>query len=168
MKRGFQIPEFFAGYIGLTANEELISLLEKNESETLELYTSIPDDKLNYRYASNKWSIKEVMQHITDTERIMAYRALRLSRGDQTPLPGFEQDDYVNNLKIDHLCKNDIIEEWKTVRTSTILLFRNLDPLLLDYEGIASGNKVNVELVGRIIAGHTRHHLIILRERYLG
>jgi hypothetical protein len=104
---------------------------------------------------------------MTYTERIMSYRALRISRSDKTPLAGFEQDDYVKALRIDHLAKNDMMAEWIAVRDSSVFLYMNMHPSLLASEGITNNNKVNVELLGKIIVGHTRHHLNIIREKYL-
>ena len=167
MMNDFPVPPFFQGYISLTGDDTIVGLLLENGKEMLDVFENLPESKWLYRYDSGKWSVKELLQHITDTERVMAYRALRFSRNDKTPLPGFEQDDYVNALKIDHLDRPAMIEEWRSVREASITFFRNLDPGLLSREGTASGNKLNVELLGRIIVGHTRHHLKILREKYL-
>ncbi len=161
------VPGFYKGYISLIGEEDLNELLLKNRIETLELFENVPDNRWSYRYAAGKWNIRELLQHITDTERIMTYRALRFARKDKTELAGFEQDDYVNALKIGHLHPVDLIEEWKSVREATIIFFKNLDPSLLNCEGVASGNKLNAELLGKIIVGHTRHHLKILKEKYL-
>ena len=166
MINNFPVLEFYKGYVDLAGDGDLVPLLEKNRDEMLTLFIEITDQKMGFRYEKGKWSVKEVIQHITDTERIMTYRALRISRGDQTPLPGFEQDDYVNALKIDHLGKKELINEWQSVREASLSFFRNIDPSLLTLEGTANGKKVNVELQGRIIVGHTRHHTKILKERY--
>ena len=145
----------------------LKDLLLENRRETVDLFRNVQGSKWLYRYDTGKWNVKEVLQHITDTERIMAYRALRFSRGDKTELAGFEQDDYVKALKIDHLGENEMMEEWKTVRDASVTLFGNLHTSLLLNEGIANSNRINVEMLGRIIVGHTRHHLKILKEKYL-
>ncbi len=167
MNKDFPVPEFFKGYLSFVEEEEVYKLLVKDLPVDLDFFHNIPEDKLDYRYAEGKWSVKEVLQHITDTERIMAYRALRFARADHTPLPGFEQDDYVRALKIDDLGKEEIIDEWESVRKASIILFRNFHPSLMAYEGTASDKRLNVELLGRIIIGHTRHHLHILNEKYL-
>jgi hypothetical protein len=163
----YPVPPFYKGYISLTGDGSLVELLQKNRNEILGTFENLPESKWIYRYATGKWSIKELLQHMTDTERIMAYRALCFSRGDKTSLPGFEQDDYVNALKIEHLGREEMLEEWKSVRDASIIFFRNLDPELFLNEGVANGNHLNVELLGKIIVGHTRHHLKIIKEKYL-
>ena len=119
------------------------------------------------RYAPGKWSVKEILGHLNDTERIFAYRALRISRGDQTPLAGFEQDDYVRNGPFARHPLEDLIEDYIAVRRATISLFRNLDEAAWTRRGVASENEVTVRALAYMIAGHELHHRRILEEKYL-
>jgi hypothetical protein len=119
------------------------------------------------RYAPDKWSLKEVLGHINDTERIMAYRALRIARGDATPLAGFEQDDYVRNGPFSDRSLADLIEDYIAVRRATITLFRNLDEAAFARRGVANKNDVTVRALAYIIAGHELHHRRIIEEKYL-
>ena len=120
----------------------------------------------NYRYLPDKWSAKEVLGHVCDTERIFAYRALRIARGDQTPLPGFEQDDYVKNGPFAAAPMAEMIEDYIAVRRATITLFRNLDEAAWIRRGVASKNEVSVRAVAYMIAGHELHHRSILEQKY--
>ena len=120
-----------------------------------------------HRYASGKWSIKEVVGHMCDTERIMAYRALRIARGDQTPLPGFEQDDYVRAAGFDSISMSDLTEEFRLIREATLPLLRGFDEQALERRGTANKVSISVLALAYIIAGHERHHVSILRSRYL-
>jgi hypothetical protein len=119
------------------------------------------------RYAPDKWSLKEVVGHLNDTERIMAYRALRIARGDQTPIEGYEQDDYVRNSPFARRPLADLIEDYIAVRRATISLFRNLDVSAWIRQGVANKNEVTVRALAYIIAGHELHHRRILEEKYL-
>ncbi|HLF33781.1 MAG TPA: DinB family protein [Cyclobacteriaceae bacterium] len=163
----FTVPAFYQGYVKLATEENIVEGLENNEKEILDFFVRLAGEKFNYRYAPGKWTVREVLQHVTDNERILSYRALRISRGDKTPLAGYEQDDYVNALKINHLRNEDLIGEWRAVRHASKIQFRNMHPDLYEYEGFANNNNFNVEFLGRVIIGHARHHLEILKERYL-
>ena len=121
----------------------------------------------NLRYAPDKWSLKEVLGHVNDTERIMSYRALRISRGDATPIEGYEQDDYVRNGPFARLPLADLIEDYIAVRRATISLFRNLDEGDWSRRGVANQNEVTVRALSYIIAGHELHHRRIIEEMYL-
>ena len=128
---------------------------------------SIPSEKGDYRYAPGKWSIKELLGHVIDGERIFAYRALRFGRNDQTALNGFEQDDYVAAGAFDKRELSDLIDEFEEVRRATIHLFRGFDETAWTRRGVASENEVSVRALAYIIAGHELHHMGVLRERYL-
>jgi hypothetical protein len=160
-------PQFYHGYLsqikGGTVMENLQSSLEVLHA----LYTSVPRIKETYAYADGKWTIKEVILHVTDAERIFAYRALRFARFDKTDLPGFEQNDYVPVSRANERDMSSLITEFLNVRTSTIDLFGSFDEKQLKAEGTANGNRVSVEALGYIIAGHGLHHAGILKERYL-
>jgi hypothetical protein len=120
----------------------------------------------DYRYAPGKWSAKEVLGHVCDTERIFAYRALRIARADATPLEGFEQDDYVRNGPFAKLALSDMVEDFIAVRRATLSLLRNLDEAAWSRRGVANKNEVSVRGLAYIIAGHELHHRSILKEKY--
>ena len=119
-----------------------------------------------HRYAPGKWSVKEVLGHLCDTERIYAYRALRFARNDATPLPGFEEDDYVPAGRFDARPLRDLLDEWQAVRSATLALYRGLDGDALLRRGVANGNLISVRAMAWLAAGHALHHLGVLRERY--
>jgi uncharacterized damage-inducible protein DinB len=155
-------------YIGLLPDDGLIlNHLRDNCRYTRELILSIPDDKLCYRYADGKWTIKEILLHIADDERIYAYRALRFARNDKTELPGFEQDEYTEYSGANERSIRSIVREFETVRRSTISLFAGLDDAALRRAGVANGNVMSVRAAAYHIAGHELHHINIIKARYL-
>lgn len=162
-----EYPEYYHTYISRTAGDDLIDLLRKGLSELEVLITSLPAEKLNYRYQPGKWSIKELLVHLLDAERIFAYRALRFSRGDRTGLPGFDEDEYVPNSGASDRSVESIMDEYKALRASTITFFENLTPEMLGRTGIANGQEISVRALAYIIPGHEIHHLGVIRERYL-
>jgi hypothetical protein len=127
----------------------------------------VPEEKLSYRYAEGKWTIKEIMAHLIDDERIYAYRALRFARNDQTELPGFDQDDYAIESAANERSLDDLLEEFAAVRRSTIALFNSFDERVWTRSGVASGNVMSVRAAAYHIAGHELRHLNIIKERYL-
>jgi uncharacterized damage-inducible protein DinB len=151
----------------LPGDGQLLKHLKNNFIATKELILSLPEGKLNYRYAENKWTIKEIMVHIIDDERIYAYRALRFARNDETELPGFEQDDYVLYSRANERSIENIMEEYEAVRSSTIALFDGLPEDSFLRMGIANNNKVTVRALAYHIAGHELHHINIIKEKYL-
>ena len=132
----------------------------------IKILRNISSDKSSYRYADGKWSVKELLQHVIDAERIFAYRALCIARKDTTPLPGFDENSYAEYSGADKRDWNELIEEFMAVRRSTELLFNSLDEQQLNETGTASGKPVYVLGIGFIIAGHLNHHITILKERY--
>jgi uncharacterized damage-inducible protein DinB len=155
-------------YIGLLPDDGLIlKHLEDNLATTTEFMRGLPEETLTYRYAEGKWTIKEILAHLIDDERIYAYRALRFARNDQTELPGFEQDDYALESGANERSLDDLLEEFAIVRRSTIALFNSFDDHVLTRSGVASGNVMSVRAVAYHIAGHERRHLNIIKERYL-
>ena len=158
---------FYGNYINLVPHQDLIQVLRDQKVSTVQLFKSIPEDKAGSRYAPGKWSIKEVVGHICDTERIMSYRGLRIARGDQTPLPGFEQDDYVRFAEFDQRPFDELTAEFSSVRDATLSWVRGLDEQSLQRRGTANNMSVSVLALAYIIAGHERHHIGLLRERYL-
>ena len=158
---------FYKNYIDLSGDAELSDMLQKQLANFPEFIESIPDDKWNYAYAPEKWSIAEVLVHIIDSERIFQYRALRFSRNDATILPGFDQDAYVGPSKAERRSKESVLEEYRAVRKSTLSLFANFDRSDLEKTGTASNLSWSVGALGFVICGHQKHHRNIIRERYL-
>ena len=158
---------YYDRYISLVPGHDVLAALEDQRRQTLLLLSGRPESDGDLRYAPGKWSLKEVLGHINDTERIMSYRALRISRGDTTPLAGFEQDDYVRNGPFARCTLADLIEEYIAVRRATVSLFRNLDEVAWTRRGKASENEVTVRALAYIIAGHELHHRRIVEEKYL-
>jgi len=162
-----RVPSYYHNYISQVRIDNLMKAFDTYTTEWLDFLKSIPEEKWDYAYAEGKWTIKELVQHIIDGERIFAYRALRMARKDQTPLPGFEENDYAVNSKAERRTKEDLIEETQLVRKSTIKLFENFDEEQLESEGVASGSSTYVKAIGFIIVGHAKHHQNIMEERYL-
>jgi uncharacterized damage-inducible protein DinB len=157
----------FSTYIQAAANVELIEELEICLHDFIKFVQNIPMDKFDYRYAEGKWTIKDIIQHLIDAERIFAYRALRISRNDKTPLPGFEENDYVENTNANGRSIQDLLTEFSAVRQSTILLFKSLTDEQLKRIGIASNNEISVRALGFVTIGHQKHHQKVFQERYL-
>jgi uncharacterized damage-inducible protein DinB len=158
---------YYERYISLVPDGEIISILTEQLQATQSLLEGINESKADHSYAPDKWSIKEVVGHMIDTERIFAYRALRIARNDQTPLSGFEQDDYVRHGGFRERALADLAEEFECVRRSTVHLLKSLKDEALNRRGLASDNEVSVRALAYIIAGHERHHSNVLREKYL-
>lgn len=163
-----EYPPFATGYIALAiAHDDVLKLLTDLMESTAATFSSLPADKGDYRYAPGKWSIKEMLGHIIDTERVFGYRALCISRGEQQNLPGFEQNDYVENSEAAKRTMPDLIAEFKTVRQSNLYFLRSLSTQQANRLGLSNSNPVSVRGLAHMIAGHELHHLNILRDRYL-
>jgi uncharacterized damage-inducible protein DinB len=158
---------YYERYIALVPDGDVISALASQLSETQSLLRVLPASVATYRYAPDKWSVNEVVGHMIDSERIFAGRALRFARNDSTPIPGFEQDDYVRNATFDAYPLSDLAAELETVRQSTIFFFRHLDEEAWTRRGLANNAEVSVRALAYIIAGHELHHREILKTRYL-
>lgn len=158
---------FYAKYVDRIPEGDLLDLLQAQTEETMNLLASITEEQSLGRYALDKWSIRELLGHIIDAERIFSYRALRIARGDRTPLAGFDQNPYVETGAFDQRPWSDLIDEYLAVRQATMTLLRSFDEAAWERRGTASENEVSVRAVGYVIAGHDRHHIAILRERYL-
>lgn len=155
-------------YIGLLPDDGLIlKHLEDNLLATTNFIRALPDLKLTYRYAPGKWTIKELLAHIVDDERIYAYRALRFARNDETELPGFDQEAYAVESGANERTLDDILEEFDVVRRATIALFNSFEERVLKRSGLANGNVMSVRAAAYHIAGHELHHVNIIKERYL-
>lgn len=158
---------FYAGYIGQVPNTYLPYFLAEEAQALRRCFTAVPEDRQEHAYEPGKWTPKEVLGHITDTERIMSYRALRIARGDKTHLPGFDQDSYMIQARFNNRSMQDLLTEFDTVRQATISLLTSLSDSDLLAMGTASDAPVSVRALFAIIAGHSRHHLKILNEKYL-
>ena len=159
----------FAGYVARIAEgEAILAVLARQLDEFLDRLKGIPDARGDYRYAPDKWSIKQVVGHLSDTERVFAYRALRIGRGDTTPLPSFDDQAYVPEQRADDCPMAGLVEEWDAVRRATIALLRNLPSAGWYRRGIASEQPISVRALAYVIAGHTHHHLEVLEARYAG
>ena len=160
--------EYFNYYINLVNDsDDVIFSLEHSHKKTNELLDLITEEQGNYVYADGKWTIKELLIHLIDTERIFCNRALRFARNDQTDLPGYNHDEYVPNSGANERTLNDISNEFNIVRQGTIALFNSFTPEMLERKGTANGNNLTVLAIGFVISGHEKHHVNILDERYL-
>jgi uncharacterized damage-inducible protein DinB len=157
----------FKKYIDVVPDGESAAILESQLKDWQRLLAPLGEEAGNFRYAPEKWSIKEVLGHVTDAERVFSYRLLRIARGDQTPLPGFEQDDYIKTANSSARRLTDLREEFEAVRRSSLALISSLDDEALKRTGTASNNPVTARALVFVIAGHDRHHWRILREKYL-
>jgi len=153
-------------YISLVPGDDILETLHSLRKQTVTLFSGRSERDGNFRYAPDKWTVKEVLGHVADTERIFAYRALRIARGDQTPLSGFEQDDYVRSAGSSARKLSDLVEEYEDVRQASLALFCSLDEEAWLRHGVASNNRVTVLALAYLIAGHELHHRKILEERY--
>ncbi len=157
---------YYERYISLVSGTDIVGTLESQRRQMLLLLSGREESEGEFRYAPDKWSVKEVLGHVCDTERIFMYRALRISRADRTPIEGFEQDDYVRNGPFAKCPLPEIIEDYIAVRRATVTLLRNLDETDWMRRGIANKNEVSVRALAYLTAGHELHHRRILEEKY--
>jgi len=161
-----EMPPHFVGYITTVTENDPVAVLAAQIDVTAALLRGVSDVDALKRYAPGKWSVKEVVGHLADTERIFAYRALRIARGDETPLPGFDENAYVPPAKFDGRPLADLVADLRTVRAASLALFRSFDADAWRRRGTASGKPVSVRALGYVIPGHERHHVEILKTRY--
>jgi uncharacterized damage-inducible protein DinB len=163
-----EYPAYASMYIDLVPGDgRLLEHFADSARSTAALVRSMPAPRHDYRYAPGKWTIKEILGHLADDERIYTYRALRFARNDPTELPGFEQDDYVRESNAASRTVDDLLDELAVIRQSTIALFASLDDAAVGRSGVANGHAVTVRALGYHILGHEMHHVNIMRERYL-
>lgn len=162
-----EYSDFYNSYIQLLENVELIEELEISLHEFIKFVQNIPMEKFNYRYETGKWTIKEIIQHLIDTERIFSYRALRISRNDKTPLPSFDENYYIDNCNANERNLQGLLSELAVVRQATLSLFNSFSTNQLVRVGTASDKEISVRAIGFIIIGHQKHHQKIFVERYL-
>lgn len=158
---------YYGQYISLVQIDDILNALEQQPRETVALVSGLTEEQGNDRYAPGKWSVKQVLGHLADTERILAYRALRIARNDKKPMQGFEQDDYVREGPFERCQLSDLVEEFQAVRWATLLLFKHLDAEAWMRRGVANDKEVSARAIAYIIAGHEMHHRGVLKEKYL-
>lgn len=154
-------------YIDKVPAGDLIGILYSNGQITLQLLQNISKEERSYVYAMGKWNIAEILVHIIDTERIFAYRALRIARGDKTPLPGYEQNDYIQNCNANERDFKEILEEFDSVRKATISLFKSFTNEMLKNSGVSNNMDLTVNEIAYMLAGHEMHHIEVIRKKYL-
>ncbi|MFN8324897.1 MAG: DinB family protein [Flavobacteriaceae bacterium] len=163
-----EYSQFYANYVALVSDEyTLLEELEISVHRLVKFVREIPMDKFDYRYAEGKWTIKDILQHLIDAERVFAYRALCFARNDKTELPGFEEDDYVIEANANKRSIQDLLTELLIVRQSSLALFKSFNDEQLMRIGTASNNPMSVRALGFIIIGHQNHHQRVFEERYL-
>lgn len=162
-----EFASYYAAYVAQVPTADVIAVLREQDDAFRGLFARVPDELRLYSYAEGKWTIAESIQHVTDTERVFAYRALRIARGDTISLPGFDQDAWVPTSEANERSLASLVEEFTAVRAATIALLAGLPATAWDRRGIASGHPVSVRGLAFITAGHALHHEGILRERYL-
>jgi uncharacterized damage-inducible protein DinB len=162
-----RVPEFYHNYINQVTEDDLITSFKNQTPRFVDFLKNIPANKIDYAYAAGKWTIKEVLQHIIDGERIFCYRALRFARKDPTPLPGFDENLFAETAKADQRSWNDLVEEFKAVRKATELLFNSFDEEQLNATGLSNNHSNYVLGFGYITVGHCIHHMKVIKERYL-
>jgi hypothetical protein len=162
-----EFDPYYARYIDAVPEGDVLHTLMQQTGDLQSLLTPLPPATWRHRYAPGKWSVAEVLGHLCDTERILSYRALRFARGDRTPVPGFEENDYVPTGRFDRRDPHGLLAEFDTVRAATLALFRHFPDDAVARVGNANGGDVSVRALLYIITGHQRHHARVLRERYL-
>ena len=162
-----EFQKYIQRYLDLIPSENWFEEMKNSGNHTMEIYQKVSEDQSNFAYAEGKWSLKILLQHLIDAERIFVYRALRFSRNDQTELAGWDEEDYAKNYFVEEISLKSLLEEFEYLRKSTVLFFENLNGNILSRKGIANQNEISVETIGKLIVGHNIHHLDIIKERYL-
>ncbi|MDN5205319.1 DinB family protein [Fulvivirgaceae bacterium BMA10] len=163
-----EYPEFYHRYVQLVPDNDVLKFLKKQKRSFIDLIKEIPEKKQTHRYAAGKWSIKEVVGHAVDTERIMANRALAFSRGEAQSIPGFDENAYVEKASFDSRSMESFVKEFTALRDSNMTLFESFSEVMIDRKGSANERLFTVRSIIYIVAGHLEHHQLILKERYLG
>lgn len=157
---------FYADYVDCVPEEDVLIAMAQQSSQTQKVLASIDDAQGAFRYAASKWSVKEVLGHMVDAERVMAYRALAVARGETQSLPGFDEEEYVRHASFDTWRIGDLAESYALVRRANLVMFSNLPEEAWDRRGVANEHPVSTRALAYIIVGHERHHLAVLKERY--
>jgi uncharacterized damage-inducible protein DinB len=159
-------PAFYHTYVKLVPEQDLVPALKNSVHELQEFLSSIPAAKADYAYAEGKWTVKQLLQHAIDAERIFAYRALCFARGEKKSLPAFEENEYAAEADVSHRSLTDMMNEFLILRQSSLLLFQSFTPEMIERKGKANNNSISVLSLGYIVIGHWRHHQGVLKERY--
>jgi hypothetical protein len=161
-----EFAPYYGTYINKVADGDIVATLKGQIGNTLSYLRAIPESRGGHRYAEGKWSIREVIGHLSDAERVFGYRALRFARGDATPLPGFDENEFMKQARLDDRSLASLIAEFEAVRAASVALFDGLFPEEWTRHGSASGKDVSVRGLAWIVAGHEVHHLEVLKTRY--
>ncbi|MDR6549309.1 DinB family protein [Paenibacillus qinlingensis] len=162
-----EYASFYTGYIGLVPDGDYVSILNSQEKALVTLFSQLTEEQALSRYAPGKWSLKEVLAHISDTERIMSYRLLRIARGDTTDLPGFDQDIFIANTTFDEVDLVDLIKDFQAVRQATLALLPTITESAWTRRGTANTFAISARAIAYVIAGHAQHHLHVVEKNYL-
>ena len=162
-----EYASYYERYVSLIPDGDVVETLARQNEEVLALFGGITEERAGFRYGPGKWSIKEVVGHVIDTERVFSYRAMAIARGDRAALPGMDQEEYMAGSDFDARTLADLAEEFSHLRRSNVLMLRGLPPAAWSRRGVASDNEVTVRALAYIIAGHAAHHVQVLRARYL-
>lgn len=162
-----EFQKYIQRYLDLLPSENWLEEMKIAGNKTVDFYRSLTSDQSNFAYAEGKWTLKELLQHLIDAERIFAYRALRFARKDKTELAGWDEELYAKYYHSTDRTLESLVEEYESVRTSSQVFFGNLNQEQLSETGVANGNEISVEVLGKLIVGHNIHHLNIIAERYL-
>ncbi len=165
--RQAEYSDHFTGYVGKVQAEDVLQALKSAGSSTPEFFKNLPEEKWSYRYAPGKWDLREVLQHLIDSERVFSYRAMCIARGEEAPLPGFDDKRYAATCQVEGRSIASLLKEYKAVRASTVCLFQSFTKEDLARVGRAGGAPASALSLAYVIAGHEQHHLDIIRERYL-
>ena len=161
-----EFQKYIQRYLDLIPTDHFFDELGQSEKATLAIYLNLNDESALYKYAENKWSLKEILQHLIDCERIFQFRALAISRSETQNLPGFDEEIYAKNSNADIRNLADLMTEFSLVRQSSIYLFKSFTNEMLSNKGFANGNEISAETIGKLIVGHNLHHLNVIKKRY--
>jgi uncharacterized damage-inducible protein DinB len=167
MKSFVTASGYLNNYIAQVEEDNVVKALKKSEKRLVKLMKNLDEDEIEYAYAAGKWTIRQVMQHIIDAERVFSFRAIWFARNDQQPLPGFEQDEWVNAMNVIDRDFDEMIDEFSHLRAANIEMFRSFSDEELQREGTASNNRVSVAALGYVMSGHVNHHVRLFKELYL-
>ena len=159
--------KYIQRYLDIVPSENWIEEMKTASAETLEIYESLSEEQGNFAYAEGKWSLKTLLQHLIDTEKVFAYRALRFSRKDQSLVSGFDEEAWADNSYAENRTLKSLIKEFKVTRKQSSIFFKTLPAEALQLIGIVNENEIKVETIGKLTVGHNLHHLNIIKERYL-
>ena len=162
-----EFQKYIQRYLDLIPSENGLEELKRTEEKTVGIYSKLSEEQSFFAYAEGKWTLKELLLHLSDTERVFQYRILAFARGDKNELPGFDEENYAKNSYANKRSLNSLIEEYQSVRKSSQILLETLNSSALNNTGIANGNEISVQTIGKLIVGHNVHHLNIIEERYL-